>query len=156
MIKDRRLPGAIVVQVLDVEDISRSRWEQLEAIEALERGEGTRGREIIRVPALPEGDDAAASAEPASKGGIHKVMLQDARGKCAYGIELKSVEGISISMSIGMKIVLKDAVVARSVVLLEPQTAVLVGGKIEELHKAWREGQKERLKAAIQAKERED
>ena len=56
-------------------------------------------------------------------------------------------------MSIGCKMVLKNALVARGVVLLEPATTVVLGGKMEELHKAWKEGRKAELKAAIEANE---
>ncbi|KAL2176665.1 uncharacterized protein P884DRAFT_270497 [Thermothelomyces heterothallicus CBS 202.75] len=58
--REAALPHDVVVQVLDVEDVARSRWEQVEALEALERGEGTRGREIIRL-------NTASSAEGADE-----------------------------------------------------------------------------------------
>jgi len=147
-VKERRLQGPIAVQVLAVEDMNKSRWGQVEAIEALERGEGTKGREIVRV--IP-GDDAGGGPEPVvSKwGGPHKLLLQDAKGMRVYAIELESVEGVGVGMSIGCKMALRDVVVARGVVLLEPGTACLLGGKIEGLHKAWRENRKADLKAAI-------
>ncbi|MCJ1399350.1 hypothetical protein MMC11_002552 [Xylographa trunciseda] len=147
-IKSRQLPGPIVVQVLDIEDMSKSRWEQIEAIEALERGEGTKGREIVRVVAPEEGsEDAVAWAKA---GGPHKLLLQDARGLRVYGVELREVEGVGLAMSIGSKLVLKDVSVARGVVLLEPRTVVTLGGKIEALHKGWKEGRKANLRAAIE------
>lgn len=40
----------VVVQVLDIEDVNRSKWEAVEELEALGRGEGTRGREVVRLP----------------------------------------------------------------------------------------------------------
>ena len=138
------------MQVLSVEDMSKSRWEQIEAIEALERGEGTKGREIIRVAATEEGDDENA----ARNDGPHKLALQDAKGTRIYGIELKGVEGVGLGMSMGCKMVLRNVVVARGVVLLEPGTTTVLGGKIEGLHKAWKEGRKAELKAAIEASER--
>ena len=57
-------------------------------------------------------------------------------------------------MSMGCKMVLRNVVVARGVVLLEPGTTTVLGGKIEGLHKAWKEGRKAELKAAIEANER--
>lgn len=152
-VKERRLAGSIAVQVLAVEDMSKSRWEQIEAIEALERGEGTKGREIIRVAATDEDDSAGATVQKG--GGPHKLLLQDAAGKRLYGIEFKGLEGVGLGMSIGCKMVLRNALVARGVVLLEPATAMVSGGKIEELHKAWKEGRKAELKAAIEANEQE-
>jgi RecQ-mediated genome instability protein 1 len=67
-IKDQRLPGPIAVQVLDIEDIGRSRWSQVEALEAQERGETTKGREVIRV--LPEEGTAGPDAPQAPVGRI--------------------------------------------------------------------------------------
>ena len=138
------------MQVLSVEDMSKSRWEQIEAIEALERGEGTKGREIIRVAATDEGEDENV----ARGGGPHKLALQDAKGTRIYGIELKGVEGVGLGMNMGCKMVLRNVVVARGVVLLEPGTTTVLGGKIEGLHKAWKDGRKAELKAAIEANER--
>ncbi|MCJ1285071.1 hypothetical protein MMC26_004409 [Xylographa opegraphella] len=152
-LQSRHLQSPIVVQVLDIEDMSKSRWEQIEAIEALERGEGTKGREIVRVVAAVEGSDDLVAAGRA--GGPHKLLLQDARGVRVYGIELKEVEGVGLVMSIGCKLVLRGVSVARGVVLLEPRTATLLGGKIDALHEGWREGRKTSLKAAIEASERE-
>ena len=142
--------GPIAVQVLAVEDMSKSRWEQIEAIEALERGEGTKGREIIRVAATEEDDESGGVAKG---GGPHKLALQDATGKRVYGIELKGLEGVGLGMSMGCKMVLRDVVVARGMVLLEPVTVTVLGGKIEGLHKAWKEGRKAELRAAIEAGE---
>lgn len=144
--------GPIVAQVLGVEDMSRSRWEQVEAIEALERGEGTKGREIIRIP--PPEEDAETNAKLNRGGGPHKLLLQDVKGTRAYGIELKGVEGVGLGMSIGCKLVLKNVVVARGILLLEPATTTMLGGKIEALHKTWKENRKAELKAAIEANER--
>lgn len=150
-VKERRINGAVVVQVLAVEDMSKSRWEQIEAIEALERGEGTRGREIVRVAPAEENEDANTNVN--RSGGPHQLLLQDAQGAQVYGIELKSVEGVGLGMNIGCKMLLRNITVARGVLLLEPATTTMLGGKIEELHKAWKENRKAELKAAIEANE---
>lgn len=150
-VKECRISGPIVVQVLQVEDMSKSRWEQIEAIEALERGEGTKGREIVRVAPTEENEDD--NADMNRGGGPHKLLLQDAKGARIFGIELRNVEGVGLGMSLGSKMVLKNAVVARGVVLLEPTTATTLGGKIEDLHKAWKENRKADLRAAIEANE---
>lgn len=141
-----------MVQVLQVEDMSKSRWEQIEAIEALERGEGTKGREIIRVAPTEENEENDDNIN--RSGGPHKLLLQDAKGERIFGIELRIVEGVGLGMSIGAKLVLRNASVARGVVLLEPTTTTMLGGKIEELHKAWKENRKNDLRAAIEANER--
>jgi len=116
----------------------------VEALEAEERGETTKGREIIRVVPGEEG----AEPEVQQSTGPHKLTLQDAQGTCVYGMELTNVNGIGLSMSIGTKLVLRDIVVARGLLLLEPKNVTVLGGKIEELHKKWKEGRKEVLKAA--------
>ena len=142
------------MQVLDIEDMSRSRWEQIEAIEALERGEGTKGREIIRVVQSEEGDDAySGDLGLGMRGGSHKLQLQDARGVRVYGIELRNVVGLGLDMNIGCKLALKGASVARGVVLLEPSAVTVLGGKIEDLHKKWRDTRKAQLRAAIGGRE---
>jgi RecQ-mediated genome instability protein 1 len=145
-IQERRLPGPLPVQVLDVEDIGRSRWSQVEALEAEERGETTKGREIIRV--IPgEQDDSSVPTSQISSG-PYKLTLQDAQGTSVYGIELASVVGIGMNMNIGAKLVLKDVLVARGVLLLEPNTVTVLNGKIDELHKKWKEKRKDALRAA--------
>ena len=56
-VKERRLPGPIPVQVVDIDDIGTSIWSQIEAIERVEKGEAIRGREIVRAVNIddPEG-----------------------------------------------------------------------------------------------------
>ena len=165
-VPERRLPpGDVIVQVLDVEDIGRSRWEQIEAIEAIERGEGQRGRTLFRV-GVTENEDGQAQINTSSGAsttskGPHKLLLQDAAGMKAYGIELLPVEGLSLSMAMGAKMALKGCRVARGVILLEPATTSWHGGKIEALHLTWIAAKKERLVAAIEmqsatAQEREN
>ena len=66
-----------------------------------------------------------------------------------YGFEVSKVEGVGMGMSIGAKMVLRDAVVARGVVLLERGCVEVLGGKIENWDKEWRAGRKERLKERV-------
>ena len=141
------------MQVLDIEDIGRSRWSQLEAIEAAERGETTKGREVIRVVAGEEGlSEPEAGTEKG--GGPHKLLLQDTRGAKVYGFEVRPVERVGLGTTgIGMKMVLRDVVVARGMVLLEPGGVVVLGGKIEGLHRVWKEGRKKGLREAVGAPE---
>ncbi|KAF2433870.1 RecQ mediated genome instability protein-like protein Rmi1 [Tothia fuscella] len=147
-VRERKVVGPIVVQVLDIEDIGRSKWSQLEALEAEERGETTKGREIIRV--VPGEATESDNQAPVQSNGPHKLTLQDAQGTSVYGMEIVNVEGVGMSMNIGSKLVLKDVVVARGVLLLEPRCVVVLGGKIEELHKVWKEKRKETLKLGAQ------
>lgn len=148
-VMERRLARSIPVQVLGIEDMSMSRWEQIEAIEAVERGEGTKGREIIRVITTDEQNNNNDDRPISKGGGPHKLTLQDAAGKNIYGIELKAVEGIGLAMNLGCKLLLTEATVARGVVLMEPTKVVMLGGKIETYHKSWKENRKAELKAAM-------
>ena len=146
-VKERNLAGPITVQVLDIEDIGHSRWSQVENIEAHERGEMTKGREIIRVVEDETSTDPNRSAESTASSGPHKLLLQDAKGTKIYGFEIENVSGVGVQqMSIGAKLVLRDVIVARGLVLLEPKGVEVLGGKVEAWDKKWRVERKEALK----------
>lgn len=150
---ERILSGSIPVQLLEVQDVGRSAWGQLEALEAVERGETTVGREIVRtVPGEVEGGEEAGK-----RGGPFKVLLQDAKGARVYGFEIADVQGLSVGrrVSMGVKMMLQNAVVARGVVLLSPESCVVLGGRIEVLEKRWNEGRKEELKRQVGLKGRQ-
>ncbi|KAI9863470.1 MAG: hypothetical protein M1824_000150 [Vezdaea acicularis] len=163
----RKVLGPVVCQVLRIEDVGRSRWEQVEALEARERGEGRRGWVVVRVGAEGEeeegeggggiGGGGGGTAGAATAGGVRaeggggtwKLLLQDARGTNVWAITLKDVKGVDGAMGIGCKLLLKDVAVARGVVLLEPRSTVVLGGVIEEANRKWVEGRKEELKKAV-------
>ncbi|KAH8693969.1 hypothetical protein BGW36DRAFT_429992 [Talaromyces proteolyticus] len=159
-IKERKITGLVPVQVLDIEDIGTSLWSQVEKIEQVERGETVRGREIVRNVNVDGGDgdnnaDASIRA-PGNTGGHgpHRLVLQDAFGTKAIAIELKDVKGIAVDkLAIGAKLVLKNTVVGRGMILLTPDTVTVLGGKIEIMDTAWRRTRKERLLARIEALE---
>ncbi|KAJ5520191.1 hypothetical protein N7463_000644 [Penicillium fimorum] len=168
-VQERQLQGSIPVQVLDVEDIGTSLWSQIEAIERVERGEATRGREIVRTIAV--GDDSGASENnrtnnnpangaPSVSGnsgyGPHRLILQDAAGTMAVGVEMQRIDGIALEkLAIGAKLLLRNPSVARGMVLLSPESVTLLGGKIETMDKPWREGRKVRLLEKTAGIERE-
>ena len=165
---EKRLGWDIVVQVLDVEDVGRSKWEQIEGLESERKGETTKGRQVIRV-VTQDGDEEPSTAASQALGstsnqnaqqkkstGPFKVLLQDFKGGKAYGFELRRLEKIGYpgsgagAMGIGCKILLKKgAKVARGMVLLEPSSAMVLGGKIESLDKEWREGRERSLRDAV-------
>lgn len=145
----RSVAGPIVCQVLDIDDIGLSRWAQVEAIEAKERGETTKGREIVRVV---ENENEGTTVAPAVQSkGPFKLLLQDAKGVKIYALDLRGIEGINTSMTMGVKLVLRNVDVRRAVVMLEPGGVQVLGGKMEALDKAWKEGRKERLINAAKA-----
>jgi len=161
-VKERVLGHDIPVQVIDVEDIGRSKWDQVEQLEAERKGELMKGREVIRVLPTPDAENGSTASTqaigtPAGSNawvsrGPFKVLLQDMKGQKVYGFELKRVEklGYPPGMSLGCKVMLKKGCkVARGMVLLEPSCVVVLGGKIEALDKAWREGREERLREAV-------
>lgn len=151
-VKERKVAHSVLVQVLAVEDMSKSRWEQIELIEAMERGEKTKGREIIRDVPGEEGENGVRVGAPlvGLKGGPHKLLLEDWKGQRVYGMEIVGVPKVDLGMSIGTKILLKGVTVARGMVLLEPATTVVLGGKIDSLHEVWIKDRKKILKEAIE------
>ena len=175
-----RLANDVVVQVLDIENLSRSRWEQVEELEAIERGEQTRGREVIRLPVAREGDEegeedggngadgghgggadgrghqagtAGAGGGGNARNATHKLVLQDSLGQKVFGIELKRLDQIGVGKTtIGEKFMLrKDTKISRGVVLLEPSYCQLLGGRVEAWHKVWVESRLTRLKQGVGA-----
>jgi RecQ-mediated genome instability protein 1 len=172
-VKETKLGNDILVQVLDIDNLTKSKWEQVEELEAIARGEQTRGREIIRLPAGGEEEDEATYSSAAtqnlstqgSRGGpsgppknsTHRLVLQDCKGQKVYGLELRRMEKIGIgTMNIGEKILLKrGATVARGTILLEPTTCTILGGKVEAWQKAWIEGRLARLKETLGADARD-
>ncbi|KAM5352033.1 hypothetical protein ACJ41O_004756 [Fusarium nematophilum] len=164
--RERRIPRPVHVQVLDVENLSLSRWEQVEELEAVARGETTRGREVVRVTAededeaegqsqaqtqRPGGTRNATGTRAAGKNATHRLVLQDCKGSKVYGLELKRIDGVGVGKTqIGEKILLKaGTVIARGMVLLEPDKCVLLGGKIEAWQRTWVDGRLARLKEEI-------
>ncbi|CAK1359116.1 unnamed protein product [Cercospora beticola] len=146
-VQELRVPGPVPVQVLDIEDIGRSRWSQVEAIEMEERGEMRKGHEVIRVvPDEEDNTDMNPPANSAEKGGPHKLLLQDAKGSKAYAFEMTKINKLDITLPIGAKLILKDFTVSRGVIMLTPGNVDLLGGKVEAWDKKWREERKKVLK----------
>jgi RecQ-mediated genome instability protein 1 len=131
---------------MDIEDIGHSRWSQVEAIEAKERGETTKGREVVRI--VPDGDGQEGVQADVDSKGPFKLLLLDAKGVKIYGLDLRGIQGVNMGMAMGVKVLLRNVEVRRGVVMLEPGGMQILGGKIEGLDKSWKEGRKERLIAA--------
>jgi len=158
-----------VVQVLDVENIGKSKWEQIELLESERKGETIKGREIIRVVPNDENQLPSSASTQAigtqagnqgqgGKEGPHKLLMQDCKGRRVYGFELMRVQGIGYppGMRIGCKLLLRrGSQLARGMVLLEPERTKMLGGRIDELDKAWREGWEQRLRDQVDKEARE-
>lgn len=147
-VKDQRINNPVIAQVLDVEDIGRSRWSQITLIEQQERGEMTRGREIIR--AVPDSEDRGAQPAEASKG-PHKLLLQDVRGAKIYAFEMKPIPGVGLGMSIGSKLVINGATIARGMLLLEDDKVQVLGGRVAAWSDQWQADRKASLKSRLPA-----
>lgn len=156
----RTLDSDVPVQVLGIEDLSKSKWEQVEALEMERKGETAKGREVIRVVPPAEGENPiTASAQGLNtqrdvgrSGGPFKLLMEDAKGQRVYGLELRKVDKVGYPpvLNIGCKVILKKGVkVARGMVLLEPAAVVILGGKIEALDKSWREGREKALRQVV-------
>ncbi|KAI1804464.1 hypothetical protein F4811DRAFT_520014 [Daldinia bambusicola] len=176
-VKEAKLSRDFPVQVLDIENLSKSKWDQVEELEAIARGEQTRGREIIRLPTGGGNEDDedggsavgqsvsgatgrnaagnanTANSAAAARNATHRLVLQDCKGQKVHGLELKRIDRIGIgSLNIGEKMILKrGTTVARGVVLLEPATCAVLGGKVDAWHRAWTEGRLARLKESVSA-----
>lgn len=167
-VQEARLRTDVYVQIVDIENLSKSRWEQVEELEAVERGEQTRGREVVRLPvnngsADGGGDEPAATATANARGAVagpdvarnatHRVVLQDCKGQKVYGLELVRMPEMAIgTLNIGAKILLKKgAAVARGTLLLEPRSCQFLGGKIEAWQKEWLAGRLARLREGAEA-----
>ncbi|KAF1920550.1 hypothetical protein BDU57DRAFT_18152 [Ampelomyces quisqualis] len=148
--QSRMVSGPIICQVLDIEDIGNSRWSQVEAIEAKERGETTKGREVVRV-IEQENDDPSAAVAPVHSRGPFKLLLQDAKGLKIYAFDIRGIDGLNTSMTMGVKLLLRNVDVRRAVVMLEPGNVQILGGKLDTLDKVWKEGRKQRLMDAAKA-----
>lgn len=110
-----------------------------------------KGKEVIRVVPGENEDGDPDNLGLTGVGGPHKLLLEDANGTRVYAFEFKPISGVGIGMNIGSKVVIRDAKVVRGVLMLQPGNTTLVGGKVEELHKNWREERKGRLQAEIEA-----
>ncbi|CAK7266033.1 hypothetical protein SEPCBS57363_001890 [Sporothrix epigloea] len=170
-IQEMRLAYDVVAQVVDLENLSQSRWQQVQALEAIERGEQKRGREIIRVPAAGDAENGegadetdtgtmdgrpaapAASTSTSDANATHRLVLQDAAGQTLFALELTRIYRIGIGrLRMGEKVLIKKGTpVARGTLLLEPVSVKFLGGQVESLHKTWVEGRLARLRAEAKA-----
>lgn len=152
-IQSRTINGPVLCQILDIEDIGQSRWSQVEAIEANERGETTKGREVIRVVEQAN-DDSSANAPTLKSRGPFKILLQDANGVKVYAFDLTGIDGLNTNTAMGAKLLLKNFEVRRAVLMLQPGNVQILGGKLDALDKAWKESRKDRLMKAAKIDER--
>ena len=158
------LPADVPLQIVDIEDLSRSRWEQIEELERIERGETRRGRAVVRVENEAEAEDRdratqsardapAPEARKAGGNATHRVTFMDRAGTRLYGLELVRMPRLGVGATkIGEKVVAKKgAVIARGTLLLDPATCVFLGGYVEGEEEKWVAGRLKALKEVVGA-----
>ncbi|KAF7922167.1 hypothetical protein EAE99_007347 [Botrytis elliptica] len=175
LVKEILLETDIPVQVLDIQDISRSQSDLLLDLEAERLGERTQGRSIIRVAdessssPLDLGSSASTQilpnhppqnkSTPSHSPGPFKLHLQDRTGATIYAFTtslpasspLQGKIGFPPKMNIGCKILLQRGTrVHRGMVRLEGNTCIVLGGRVEGLDRAWKEGWEGRLRESIE------
>ncbi|TLS23761.1 uncharacterized protein PpBr36_06407 [Pyricularia pennisetigena] len=84
----------VVVQVLDVENLSRSRWEQVEELEAVARGELTKGRQIIRLREDGAEEDGEGVGDvPPEEGARRQQQQQQQQQQAGGGAAARATAG---------------------------------------------------------------
>ncbi|KAM3083238.1 hypothetical protein ACMFMG_003897 [Clarireedia jacksonii] len=93
-VRERRLECDIPVQVLDIVDVGRSKGDLLMELESIRLGERKKGREVVRVVPVADGEDVSAGSVGMGKaGGPYKLLLQDKSGTMIWGFEMERMEG---------------------------------------------------------------
>ncbi|PQE32362.1 mediated genome instability Rmi1 protein [Rutstroemia sp. NJR-2017a WRK4] len=161
-VREWRLEFDVPVQVVDIVDVGRSWGEVLGEVEMERLGERRKGREVVRIVPGEGGEDGDGGGGRGrergggGKGGPYKLLLQDIKGTTIWGLEIERMEakiGFPPVLGVGGKIMLrKGCAVWRGVVGLSERggSCVILGGKVEALDKAWREGWEERLRKEIE------
>lgn len=173
-IEERRLPGPVAVQIVGIEDVGHSRMAQIEGederVANLGRGEkfrivGLQEEDVqdgedegggVEHPQVVGGGTKQGAVGAGAKTGPHKLLLQDAAGKTCYGFETEGIAGVKIGMDMGCKLILKDVLLARGLLLLDRGCVTMLGGKIEALDKVWKDGWLKKLKEEIGYQGREN
>lgn len=140
-------PGPILVQILVVIDISKSKYSIIEALKDIKPTSLTQHAEYLKNGSNPEsiirlqelvGDDddlEKKSKDPFKSGynSIHKLLLQDSKGNLFYAIEQKRMNFINMYMPLGGKLILTNVLFQHGVALLKEDNAYYLGGKIDVL-----------------------
>ncbi|KAI9643687.1 hypothetical protein NHQ30_008309 [Ciborinia camelliae] len=165
LVPESRLDRDIPVQVLDIQDIGRSKSELLLELLREKVGERISGREVIRVvdeiaaPHLDLGSSASTqhahvSAPPGSRGPF-KLLLQDRAGASIdaftpHPMQMQKI-GFPPVMYVGCKIILRRGTRVCRVWSGWRRTRVSCwGGRVESLERGWREGLEERVRREVE------
>jgi hypothetical protein len=150
----RVLTGPILVQLVDILDIGHSKFSILSKLRDEsdnQVGNDTRNnqRRVLRLEDQPNQENGSQTQSLANdNASISKMIVQDSKGACAYGIELTRVPGLSSSM-LGTKLILTGVTAHRGVLLLEPKTTKVLGGGVPEWNMNGTQRQIAKLKADL-------
>ncbi|KAG5519388.1 hypothetical protein PMAC_002015 [Pneumocystis sp. 'macacae'] len=129
------LPGPYCLQVIQVQDIGMSILKQLEYLEQFDDSGCVKSLDSIKDDdSIEDGDLIDDNKKSTTTKKMIKLMLEDASGLCIWAIEYKSIEDISLKMNLGSKILLKNVLVLRGVLILDPLNFSFLGGHVFELN----------------------
>lgn len=144
------LQGPVLVQIVDILNITASRSALLDSLE--EKDDNDRVRKIIRTV-----DDSDLNGTTESTGangtnggngaygtngtngtagggvikkGTHSITVQDAKGTLMKAIEVSDLSWLSMDTPLGSKVILKDCPVSHGVLMLKPLHCRFLGGNM--------------------------
>ncbi|KAG4300993.1 hypothetical protein PCANB_002670 [Pneumocystis canis] len=130
------LLGPYCLQVIQIQDIGFSLLEQLEYLEKFEDNGRLKAFNIIKEEPITDDDNNNIENDKnKTVKKMFKLLLEDASGCCIWAIEHKPIQEIHLKMNIGSKILLKNILILRGVLMLNPMNITFLGGKIDELNK---------------------
>lgn len=143
--------GPVLVQVVDLEDVSLSRMARLDGMDTSDEANSDRvsasrrsgGPARRRVNYNVDDDEDGRSAPAGPAGGLtrkklHKLVVEDTAGTRVFSIEYASVPGLG-DVQLGAKLLLTSVPARRGVLLLDATNTTVLGGGIP----AWNEDREE-------------
>uniref|UniRef100_A0A060T607 RecQ-mediated genome instability protein 1 n=1 Tax=Blastobotrys adeninivorans TaxID=409370 RepID=A0A060T607_BLAAD len=143
------LQGPVLVQIVDILNISASRSALLDSLQ--EKDDNDRVRKIIRTVDDSDlngtnessatngtngsnGSNGSNGANGASGGvikkGTHSITVQDAKGTLMRAIEVSDLSWLSMDTPLGSKVIVKDCPANHGVLMLKPQHCRFLGGNL--------------------------
>ncbi|KTW30182.1 hypothetical protein T552_00661 [Pneumocystis carinii B80] len=144
------LPGPYCLQIIHVQDIGISIFNQLEYLEQFDDSGNIKSYNIIRnnLSDVDDDDDIPdINNSPPKK--FCKLILEDSSGLCVWAIEHKPIKEIHVAINLGAKILLKNILVLRGVLILNPSNLTFLGGEIFQLKNYFPSGFKNQLKSLL-------
>lgn len=141
-----RIENTMLLQIVRVREIGISIVNQLEYLNDLEELKKLKGQKVIRLVHDESGDeeqnddDGLTEAQDAVQKGSElkkmcRLILEDSNGQRFWGLERKPIKGIQLSTKLGTKLLVKNVLVRRGVLMLDPNNTTILGGSIEEWDK---------------------